>query len=145
MPGPYRHIACGLDGSEASRQALSHAVQLRDQLHADRLRLLHVIPMPVTADSYYPIEQTRSTPETPDWLTALANATPGSEIAVIDSMGAYPPSGATVWAREEGVDLLVVATHRGIFHRMTAGSFASYLAYHAPCPVVMVPAQPPPA
>jgi nucleotide-binding universal stress UspA family protein len=138
MSGLYRHIACGVDGSEASQKALAHAVQLRDQLGVERLSILHLIPPTVYFGVYYS-PQTTTPPETPDWLSALGAQTPSADIVLIDSFSAYPPAEAVRWAQAEHVDLLVAASHRGIFHRMTVGSFAGYIAYHATCPVMLVP------
>lgn len=53
--------------------------------------------------------------------------------------GRYPPAEAVRWASSQGVDLVVAASHQGIFHRMVLGSFAGYLAYHAKCLVMLIP------
>ena len=37
-----------------------------------------------------------------------------------------------------GPDLLVVGSYRTTLARTLHGSFAGYLAYHAPCPVLVV-------
>jgi nucleotide-binding universal stress UspA family protein len=42
------------------------------------------------------------------------------------------------WAKEAGVDLLVAGVHCGALERVLQGSFALHLAYHAPCPVLLV-------
>jgi nucleotide-binding universal stress UspA family protein len=34
---------------------------------------------------------------------------------------------------------MVAATHRGLVERALLGSFAGYLAHHAPCSVFLVP------
>jgi nucleotide-binding universal stress UspA family protein len=36
------------------------------------------------------------------------------------------------------VDLLVAGVYRGMASRALLGSFAQHLAYHAPCPVLLV-------
>jgi hypothetical protein len=42
------------------------------------------------------------------------------------------------WARRARVDLLVAGVYRGAAARALYGSFAHHLAYHAPCPVLLV-------
>ena len=59
---------------------------------------------------------------------------------MIDSFSSFPPAAAIRWVEEEQVDLIVAASHQGAFRRMTVGSFAGYLAYHATCPVHADPA-----
>lgn len=52
---------------------------------------------------------------------------------------ALPPASAVcAWAREHQPDLLVAGAHRGHLKRVALGSFASYLAYHAPSAVLLV-------
>lgn len=138
MSGRYSHIACGVDGSEASAKALAHAVQLRDQMGVARLSILHLVPAPSFLG--VPYGSTVATPpEMPDWLAALGAQLPSADIVLIDSTNAYPPTEAVRWARDEHVDLFIAASHGGIFHRMAVGSFAAYVAYHAPCPVMLIP------
>ncbi len=48
------HIACCVDGSEASKLALEHAVRLRDQLGAQQLDIVHIVPPAVYFGVYYP-------------------------------------------------------------------------------------------
>lgn len=132
------HIACCVDGSEAAKRALAHAVGLRDQLGAAHLDIIHVVPPAVYFGVYYPPEPT-APPETPDWLIALGEQTPHSNVIMIDSFSNFPPAAVTRWADEAHVDLLVAASHQGAFRRMTVGSFAGYLAYHATCPVMLIP------
>jgi len=132
------HIACCVDGSEAAKRALDKAVALRDQLGAERLDIIHIVPPAVYFGVYYPPEST-TPPETPDWLITLGEQTPDSRVVMIDSFSNFPPAAATRWAEEEHVDLIVAASHQGAFRRMTVGSFAGYLAYHATCPVLLIP------
>jgi nucleotide-binding universal stress UspA family protein len=134
----YEHVACFVDESEAAREALDHAQRLHDQLGAARLSIVHLIPPPVYFGVYYPPRDT-APPTIPQWLRDLEGEVPGAEVVFIDSFSAYPPAEAVRWAGSESVDLAVAASHRGVFQRMVVGSFAGYLAYHAPCPVVLIP------
>jgi universal stress protein F len=49
-------------------------------------------------------------------------------------------AGAAVcdWAESEGADLLVAGAHRGLTERALLGSFAAYLAHHAPCDAILL-------
>lgn len=142
MTERYAHIACFVNDSAASATALQHAVRLRDQLGAERLSVVHFVPPPAAYFGVY-YEPATPGPGTPEWLAALAAGAPASELVVIDDYNEYPPAAAVHWALEWQADLLVLATHRGVFRRMALGSFAQYVAYHASCPVVLVPAQVP--
>ncbi len=132
------HIACCVDQSEASQRGLHHAARVRDQLGATKLTAVHLIPPPVYVGVYYPPPEPVSH-DVPDWLTEMVGGVPGCEIVVIDSVANYPPAEAVAWATDAGVDILVAASHQGFFKRMVMGSFAAYLAYHATCPVMLVP------
>jgi len=132
------HIACCVDGSEAAKLALDYAVRLRDQLGADQLDIIHIVPPAVYFGVYYPPEPT-TPPDTPEWLIALGEHTPHCNVVMIDSFSNFPPAAAIRWADEEHVDLIVAASHQGAFRRMAVGSFAGYLAYHASCPVLLIP------
>jgi nucleotide-binding universal stress UspA family protein len=138
MAGRYEHIVCFVDDSEASRLALGHARRLMGQLGAGRLSIVHVHPPPEYVGGYSPPEPT-TPPEAPAWLEALATDAPGAEIRFVDGSNRYPPAEGVGWALEEGADLIVAGTHRGLYRRLMLGGFAAYLAYHAPCPVTLVP------
>lgn len=140
MSERVHHIACCVDGSEAAKLALDAAVGLRDQLSAERLDIIHVVPPAVYFGVYYPPEST-TPPETPDWLVAMGEQTPDSRVVMIDSFSSFPPAAAIRWVEDEQVELIVAASHQGAFRRMTVGSFAGYLAYHATCPVLLIPPQ----
>jgi nucleotide-binding universal stress UspA family protein len=132
------HIACCVDGSPASNLALERAIRLRDQLGAERLDIVYIVPPAVYFGIYYPPQAT-DPPETPEWLTEMGTRTPHSNVVMIDSFANYPPAAASRWAEDEQVDLIVAASHQGAFRRMAVGSFAGYLAYHANCPVMLIP------
>lgn len=42
------------------------------------------------------------------------------------------------WSRANGVDLIIAAARRGIVERAMLGGFASHIAYHASCSVLLV-------
>lgn len=138
----YRDIACCIDESEAAGRALAHAAAIRD-LVGGRLRVVHVIAPPAFLVSMAaslggaPVHDPQLEREAAEmWLGEQAQAT-GADAVLLEG---HPASTACAWAREAGCDLLVAARHRGLMERALLGSFASYLAHHAPCPVLLVPA-----
>ena len=138
----YRDIACCIDESEAAGRALAHAAAMRD-LAGGRLRVVHVIAPPAFLVSMAaslggaPVHDPQLEREAAEmWLGEQAKAA-GAEAVLLEG---HPASTACAWAREAGCDLLVAARHRGLMERALLGSFASYLAHHAPCPVLLVPA-----
>jgi nucleotide-binding universal stress UspA family protein len=137
----YSHIACFIDESEAASRALAHAAALRDATGA-RLSVVHVLAPPAFLVSLAaglggaPVHDTEVEKEAAEmWLAEEARAV--SADAVL--LEGHPASTATEWTARAGVDVMVAATHRGLVERALLGSFASYLAHHAPCPVFLVP------
>ncbi len=137
MSTPYAHIACCVDDSEGSDRAVEEAVRLR-AAGPGRLSLVFVAPLPLV----YAGVGTEFVPDPADiaaaserWLAARAAEVPDAEPVLLNG---YPPAAVCDWAAGAGVDLLVAAAHRGRVERILLGSFASYLAYHAPCPVLLV-------
>jgi len=137
-PAPYRHIACCVDDSYAARAAAAEAARLRD-LGPGRLSLVHVIerpPLPALVAegaAWYPDEREYES-RARAWLADLARDFRAEPVLLTG----YPPAAAAEWAERAGVDLLVAASHRGRVERLLLGSFASYLARHAPCAVLLV-------
>lgn len=137
MTAPYAHIACCVDGSEGSALALAEARRLHD-LGDSRLSLVHV----ASAGMMF-----AGTPEAPltdvedalhssqRWLAELAGGVPGAEPVLLEG---DPPGAVVEWARDQGPDLLVAASSRGFLERLLLGSFATHLARHAPCSVLLV-------
>lgn len=137
MTAPYAHIGCCVDDSEASQRAVAEAVRLRG-LGPGLLSLVFAAPQPLV----YTGMAGEAAPDPADlasaakrWLDGLAAGVPGAEGVLLTG---YPPVAVCDWARDVGCDLLVAAAHRGRVERMLLGSFAAYLAYHAPCPVLLV-------
>ncbi len=139
-PGPYPHIVCCVEhGSPGSDRALVEARRVA-RSGRSRLTLLHVMePLRVYpafpgggTQTWYP-DPAEFRTQAEAWLTEVAQN--GENAVVIDGM---PYHAACEWAREQGADLLVAGSHRGLVERMLVGSFAGYLARHAPCPVLLV-------
>jgi nucleotide-binding universal stress UspA family protein len=137
MAAPYRKIACFIEESAASDLALEEALALRAQSPGE-LHVVHVAtrPYPLFVGMY------GSTPPMDDyvahageWLARRVADVPGAEPRLLDG---WPPRAACHYVREEGIDLLVAAAHRGLVERTMLGGFAAYVAYHAPCSVLLV-------
>jgi nucleotide-binding universal stress UspA family protein len=137
MAPPYPHIACCLDESEASLRALAEARRLR-ALGPGRLSLVHVLETPLPG-TVLP-EAVAALTETPEgslrWLGELAGAGDYEYPVVLDQQ--FPPKAVCEWAARVGPDLIVAAAVRKPGQRLLHGAFAGHLAYHAPCPVLLV-------
>ncbi len=138
MSAPYRHIACCLDDSEASRRALAEARRLRE-LGQGRLSLVHVVQYPLPYSVGFGSQPTpndlavaaRRTGSTP-----LGEEVPEGETVLLAGLPA--PRRSATWAENHAVDLLICAAHRNLPQRLALGSFAHYLVNHAPCPVLVL-------
>jgi nucleotide-binding universal stress UspA family protein len=124
MPAPYATIACFIEGGPACRVVLDEAIALRAQSEGV-LQVVH-----------------NEGPAARRWLDATVGDVPGAEPVMLTG---YPPIAACDYAATANVDLVVAAAHRGIVNRTMLGGFASYVAYHAPCPVLLVHPPTPPA
>jgi nucleotide-binding universal stress UspA family protein len=135
MDSPYEHIACCIEDSDASRAALAEARRLR-ALGPGRLTLVHVAPSPVIyGEGLGPPPEDEISAAASRWLTELAASVDGAERVLLSG---HPGAAVCDWAGRAGPDLLVAAAHRGLVQRLALGSFAGYLAYHAPCAVLVV-------
>ena len=136
MDAPYRYIACCIDRSEASKGVLVEATRLRS-LGPGRLSIVHASDWGIYYGAYPGVvtidpESIRS--DSRQWLDEVVAATPGSEGVLLDG---YPAAVACEWAEREGVDLMIASSSRGLVERVLLGSFAGYLARHAPCSVLL--------
>ncbi len=136
LPAPYRHIACCLDDSAASRRALEEARRLRSYGEG-RLSLVHVVQFPL------PFSVGFGSGPSPDdlatsaraWLDPIGDQTPEAGTVLLQG---YPAAETCTWAENHAVDLLICAAHRNLPQRLALGSFAHYLVNHAPCPVLVL-------
>lgn len=136
MNAHFRHIAVCVDHSDASASALEEAWKLRSD-ETETFSLLHVVPSPMVVAGHGAMwlpdpSQVRAGAQ--EWLDELVARYPGSTGVLL---GGYPPVEACEWAAESGVDLLVASSSRGLFDRVLLGSFAGYLARHAPCSILL--------
>jgi nucleotide-binding universal stress UspA family protein len=136
MAAPYLHIACCVDRSEASRAVVQEGVRLR-ALGPGRVTLVHVSEWGILFGAYPGVTATDPDVIRADsnhWLHELVAATPGAEGVFLDG---YPPAVVCDWSAEHAVDLIIAASSRGVVDRVLLGSFAGYLARHAPCSIML--------
>ncbi|MCU0306259.1 MAG: universal stress protein [Thermoleophilia bacterium] len=153
MGGPFTHIACCVDDSPAGMAALAEAARLA-AFGPARLTVVHVVEPPSFAGAVMSgvaaafggggmvdeAEGHRQAAEA--FLAAAVDGIEGAQTVLLDpARHDSVPDAVCDWAREEGPDLLVAATHRGTLERARrlVGSFSGHLARHAPCPVLLVP------
>jgi nucleotide-binding universal stress UspA family protein len=150
MPGT---IVVGVDGSEASHEALRWAAE-EARLREARLVTVHVwmfvpptpigepgmIPMP-PGDYAGQLEAERGAAQA-ELDAALAEAFPGELPAGLETQIVEGDAGEQLAAEAEGADLLVVGSRgRSGIASVLLGSVSSHLVSHAPCPVVVVKAR----
>ena len=146
MTAPLDHIACFIDESDAATRALEHAKALHG-LSSGKLSVVHVVPPPSFLISLAgavggsaPFDDRPELEAALAWLTNRAGEIEGAGPVLLEG---HPASVACDWARETGCSVMVAASHRGLVERVFLGSFAGYLAHHAPCPVMLVPPEAP--
>ncbi len=137
MPAPYGRIACFIDEDPASAVVRDEAVALRAQSPGD-LFLVHVArsAWPLYGElvaATYPVEEVYAAART--WIEEQAAAVPGATPVLLEG---WAPGVACDFLARERIDLAVAAAHRGRLARTLLGGFASYIAYHAACPVLLV-------
>lgn len=138
----FAHIACFIDGSEAAGRAMVQAEALR-ALSGGRLSVVHVVASPsflvslaagLGGGAVHDPEVEREAAGM--WLDEQVRDRAGATAVLLEG---HPASEACAWAAAEGVDVMVAASHRGLVERALLGSFASHIAHHGPCPVLLVP------
>jgi nucleotide-binding universal stress UspA family protein len=129
MDAPYRHIACCIDRSDVSMHVLAEAARLR-AVGPGRLSIVHVSTWGILFGAYPGVTAVDPEVVSEDaqrWLDDVVAAYPGAEGVLLDE-----------WARQSDVDLIVASSSRGLVDRVLLGSFAGYVARHAPCSVLLV-------
>lgn len=138
MSSPYRRIACCIEQDEMAADVIREGLRLADG-DASALTIVHVVATPSAVDmspfAYVaPLVEYRGGAEA--WLAGLQGAVPGAHTQVLEGV---PSKEVAEWAGSAGVELIVAAGRRGLVERVLVGGFASHLAYHAPCPLLLVP------
>ena len=130
-----RHIACAIDGSEASVNTALLAAGVARATDAE-LRLVHVVPVFRGRNEEWTLDpQDESPPELEPSVKAVSSL--GVEPIREMAMGRPERTLVRVAERDE-VDLVVVG-HRGIggVTRALLGSVSEHVAHHAPCSVLV--------
>lgn len=146
MGAPYDHIAVCVSGGPADERVVSNAVRLRDATGAGALSVVHVadMPPPVLTDPTLAGTGYGMSPLDPEpFIEGAQKLVEGIAKGVVDAtpvlIDAGHPAGAVCeWAAGAGCDLIVAGSHRGLWERVTLGSFASHLAHHSPCSILLV-------
>ncbi len=120
---PFCHIACCVDDSPASLDALATAIRLC-RAAAGSLTVVHAVGSPASGESESAARR----------LLEDAARETGARTALVYG---HPSVAIGRWAAEEGIDLLVAASHRGHVARIALGSFACHLAHHSPCSLLL--------
>jgi nucleotide-binding universal stress UspA family protein len=137
-------ILVGYDGSQHSTRALDWAVQ-EARRHDAPLVICTVVPDSTPDPRLYGTRW----PPVPDLSAAAerllgeaqARATAAADISVVGASLLGAPGGSLV-DRADRAEMVVVGSRgRGGVASMLLGSVSLYVAAHAPCPVVVVPAQ----
>jgi nucleotide-binding universal stress UspA family protein len=134
---PFPHIACCIDDSRASEEALARALALRDATGAD-LTLVHAGPFPLLVDEVDGVQVVRREDLNADaraWLERRGREVPGAATAFLEGL-----AGPAIceWAGENDVDLLVTGAGHGRLEGLLLGSVSRHVVDHAPCPVLVV-------
>lgn len=140
MAAPFTHIACCVEyESSASAQVLATGRALR-AVGPGTLSVVHVVEPPLGYPGFPGVgfyfgglDPGEVESEAREWLQEVVN--PGESPVIL---GGHAPESVGKWAADADVDLLVIATTRGILERVLLGSFASYMAHHSPCSVLLV-------
>ncbi|HET7929668.1 MAG TPA: universal stress protein [Actinomycetota bacterium] len=135
-PGFPRHIACAIDGSDASVLTALAAAGVARATGAE-LRLLHVVPVFRGRNEEWTLgPHDQSPPELEPSVKAVSSL--GLEPIREMAMGRPERTLVHVAERDE-VDLVVVG-HRGVsgMTRRLLGSVSEHVGHHAPCSVFIV-------
>jgi nucleotide-binding universal stress UspA family protein len=142
----WSRICCAIDGSEPSRQALEHAVELalreRAALHVLHVRGRAELARPPFAPPPAPRPDLDAARSMLEWIRRAQERVPDL-VAVVERTG-EPAAEIVAYAEEWECDVIVLGTHarRGL-ERLVLGSVAEAVTRHARCPVLIVPVRPP--
>ena len=143
--GSNKRIVVGVDGSEASRRALTWAGEEAGVRQAD-LEVVLVWSYPYYVDpvgGVYPLPsmfdstEQRERAMLDEEVTKVLGAAPAVTVIRTTRCGSTAPE---LLDSAKGADMLVVGSRgRGGFMSMLLGSTSMHCVQHAPCPVVVIP------
>src|SRR5688572_22090413 len=138
-------IVVGIDGSDASRRALNWALDeaRRRQCSVDAVHAWeppYLVAYPYAGGQYDPVTYEQAAKDTLDRVVDAVDAS-GLAVPVSRILRLGHPA-ETILDEAKGADLVVVGS-RGLggFRGLLLGSVSQQVAHHAPCPVVIVPAE----
>ena len=133
-------VVVGVDGSDASREALARAVAEAALLDADVTAVAAYTLRSYWSGAYQaavpPVERLREAvrSQAEDMVKAIGAP------ATVGVLPVEGPAGDRLVRAAEGAELLVVGSRgRGAVRGMLLGSVALHCVIHAPCPVMVVP------
>lgn len=134
QPPPEVHpraIMVPVDFTAPSRKALHYAVALA-RCFDGHLHVVHVTCVPGEGDT--------AAGESPgDRLRRFAAPAMGATALTLACPAGTPAYDIVEYAREHGIDLIVIGTHtHGPVGQMTTGSVSEFVIRRAPCPVLVV-------
>ncbi len=141
----WKSICCPIDFSDASRAAMETAVDLARRFGAT-LTLLHAYPVPgytfpdgsvVASPRMLQELADQATKHVGEWKRQAEEL--GAPTVVAETLVGEPAAEIVSYARDRGVDLLVLGTHgrTGLEHALM-GSIAERVVRRARCPVLTV-------
>jgi nucleotide-binding universal stress UspA family protein len=153
----WKKVCCAVDFSEMSRLTMEQAAAIAKRWDAS-LTLVHVVaPPPLPATEMFATARELSEAALAEEAAVVglertlqkwqldAEVLFGKKVEATVLAG-HPADEIVRYARDEGVDLLVVGTHgRTGFRRAIVGSVAEEVARLAPCPVLLARARAPSA
>ncbi len=140
----YRKILVPLDGSELAKKALDHAEELAKAYGAEiiLLQVVHLMPMYGSPELVTPLIVDDKQKEVAErYLTNLAEEMKarGHKVAAIVRTGQHVAVEIIDFAKERGVDLIVMCTHgRSGITRWVLGSVAHKVVTRAETPILLI-------
>ncbi|MDH3725691.1 MAG: universal stress protein [Thermoleophilia bacterium] len=130
----FTHVAACVDADEQSHLVLEAAERVAGA-HLARLSAVHVMDDLRTYGHLGwvpdPLEWRQ------EWEAMMDEIVRDLRCEQVLLEGVYAGPAITDWAAEHDVDLLIAAAHRRGVERWFLGGFASHLAHHAPCDVLI--------
>jgi nucleotide-binding universal stress UspA family protein len=138
IPGYFRRILVGYDGSSPSEKALEIGLSIASTLDS-RLEVLAVVPQdePATAEPHASVDDARKGYE--KVLRRIADAANGNGIEIDTDIVVGHPAEQIIHRAEQSRSDLIVVRRRGSskFKNLVMGSVSERVMVHAPCPVLV--------